>query len=184
MEVLGLMSSRWGGLANVWGIEMMNEPHYSISQDLLTQFYRDSYDAIRKHSTSVHVVMNSLYGPHDWTATVLPEPQYRNVVLDLHLYTVWSGITDIDSIVAETTRWGDEIRSLTPYYPIIIGEMSLGSSLSTYSSADRQREADSEMTSFQENALGFVFWSEKLQYVSEDWALVDAFPYVKDYYLV
>lgn len=72
---------------------MMNEPHWSLSQDTLTSFYRDAYTEIRKYSETVNIVICSLYGPHDWTAGVLPEPQYRNVVLDIHLYTVWSGFS-------------------------------------------------------------------------------------------
>lgn len=184
VEILGLIAAKWANVQNVWGIEMLNEPDWSISHDLLTQFYRDGYAAIRQHSDSVNVVMCSLYGPHDWTAQVLPEPEYRNVALDLHLYTVWSGLPDIDAVVAETARWGDEIRALTPFYPIIVGEMSLGSCLQDYTTAQRQREADSEMNSFQQNAFGYIFWSNKLEDVSEDWCFADAFPYIKDYYLV
>lgn len=66
--MLGLMAARWAKLPNVWGFELMNEPHYSLSQELLTDFYRDSYNTIREHSASTHIVINSLYGPHDWTA--------------------------------------------------------------------------------------------------------------------
>jgi len=183
VEILGKIAARWSSLPNVWGIEMLNEPHYSISHDLLTQFYRDSYYEIRKYSESTHIVMNSLYGPHDWTANVLPEPQYRNAVLDLHLYTVWSGATSIQQIVDMTTQWGDEIRALTPYYPVIVGEMSLGSSLgSQYTNEMRQMQADSEMKSFQNNAFGYYFWGEKLEYYSEDWSFVNGFSYIKTYY--
>lgn len=182
IDVLDMMAARWANEENVWGFELLNEPHYSLSHDLLTDFYRNAYDAIRKYSASTHVVINSLYGPHDWTASVLPEPQYRNAVLDLHLYTVWSGFTTIEETVAEGVRWGEEIRSLTPYYPIIIGEMSLASGLSVYTAQNRQEFADAEMTSFEENALGYIFWSEKLEYGSEDWALVDGYSYVAKYY--
>ena len=62
------MSARWANVPGVWGFELMNEPHYSRSHELLTEFYRDAYDAIRKSSPDTHVVINSLYGPHDWTA--------------------------------------------------------------------------------------------------------------------
>jgi aryl-phospho-beta-D-glucosidase BglC (GH1 family) len=184
VDVLDMMAARWSREENVWGFELLNEPHYSLSYELLTEFYRDAYNAIRKHSDSTHVVINSLYGPHDWTASVFPEPEYRNAVLDLHLYTVWSGFTTIEETIAEGERWADDIRSLTPYYPVIVGEMSLGSGLSTYTAENRQDFADAEMTSFEQNALGFIFWSEKLDYTSEDWALVDAYSYVKNYYSV
>jgi hypothetical protein len=117
--------------------------------------------------------------------SVFPEPQYRNAILDLHLYTVWTGASSIEEIVDITTTWGQEIRDLTPYYPIIVGEMSLGSSLGDqYTSEMRQMQADSQMISFQQNALGYYFWGEKLDYYSEDWAFVDGFSYVKAFYLL
>lgn len=119
-----------------------------------------------------------------YVLSVFPEPQYRNAILDLHLYTVWTGATSIEEIVDITTSWGQDIRDLTPYYPIIVGEMSLGSSLGDqYTNEMRQTQADSQMTSFQQNALGYYFWGEKLDYYSEDWAFVDGFSYVQAFYL-
>lgn len=182
VEVLGKMAARWANDSAVWGFEMLNEPHYSLSQDLLTDFYRDAYTAIRVHSPDTIIVMNCLYGPYDWTASVLPEPQYRNVVLDLHLYTAFSSYTDPNEVYAASTAWGEQIRYLTPYYPIIIGEMSLATGLSTEDESIRQQFADSEMSSFENNAFGFVFWSDKIQYTSEDWCFVDGYKYVQEYY--
>ena len=61
VNVLETMSSLWSSIPNVWGFELLNEPHYSISHDVLTNFYRDAYSAIRKYSDDTHVVINSLY---------------------------------------------------------------------------------------------------------------------------
>lgn len=183
VAVLGLIAERWASHPAVWGIEMLNEPAGDISHDLLTSFYRDGYDAIRAYDDAVHVVMCSLYGPHDWTANVLPEPQYRNAVLDLHLYTVWSGFTTPQQYYDAAVQWGYDIRYLTPYYPIIVGEMSLATALTDYTPEMRQEFADNEMTSFRDNAFAYIFWSDKLQYHSEDWSFVDGFSYIKDYFL-
>ncbi|CAE7796227.1 unnamed protein product [Symbiodinium microadriaticum] len=182
VDIIEMMAARWANVANVWGFELLNEPHYSLEHGLLTDFYRDCYDRIRRYSPSTHVVINSLYGPHDWTANVFPEPQYRNGVLDLHLYTVWSGFSSPDEYYAAGVSFGNEIRALTPYYPIIVGEMSLATALNPYTDEERQLFADSEMTSFEENAFGFIFWSQKLEYSSADWALVNAMGYVNTYY--
>jgi len=167
---------------------MLNEPGKwgnPIPRDILTQFYRDGYAAIRQHSPTVHIVMNSFVGPHEWIKDVLPEPQYRNVVLDLHFYTVWSGFTQEQQYYSQAEAWGRELRTLTPYYPVVVGEMSLatGGGFQNYSSEKRQLFADLSMKSFVENAYGFVFWSYKLRGETEDWAFKDAFNYVKDYYL-
>ncbi|KAL3801331.1 hypothetical protein HJC23_006941 [Cyclotella cryptica] len=183
VKVLGMISARWGANPAVWGIEMLNEPHWTISHDLLTEFYRDGYAAIREHSDTVHVVMNSFIGPHDWTALVLPEPQYRNVVLDLHDYAHHSGLTQEQDVMDRASYWGEEIRSMSQYYPIIVGETSLATELSPYSPQQRQRFADTAMTSFVENAYGFMFWSYRLGYDDSDWAFTDSINYVKDYFL-
>ncbi len=185
VKVLGMISERWGENPAVWGIEMLNEPGKwgnPIPRDILTQFYRDGYAAIRQHSPTVHIVMNSFVGPHEWIKDVLPEPQYRNVVLDLHLYAAFSDGHYNDM----ADNWGKEIRALTPYYPVIVGEMSLGVNFANFgnlSPQDRQIFADKSMTSFVENAYGFMFWSYKLRGKNEAWAFKDAFNYVKDYYL-
>lgn len=182
VEVLGMMAERWAKRDGVWGFELLNEPDWSLSHDLLTTFYRDSYAAIRQYSDDTHVMINSLYGPHDWTAQVFPEPEYRNAVLDLHLYTVWSGLSTPDEYYEAARQWGDDIRALTPYYPIVIGEMSLATALDPYTADQRQIFTDTEMTSFEENALGFIFWSDKLEYDSEDWSFVGGYSYLKNYY--
>ena len=132
VTVLGMMAERWANVPGVWGFELMNEPHWSLSHEVLTDFYRNAYVEIRKYSADTNIVMNSLYGPHDWTAGVMPEPQYRNVFLDLHLYTVWSGFSNAQQYYDEATRWGSEIRSLTPFYPVIVGEMSLATAMNPY----------------------------------------------------
>ena len=189
VKVLGMISERWGKNPAVWGIEMLNEPgkHGTdvIPHDILTRFYRDGYAAIQQHSPTVHIVMNSFVGPHEWISSVLPEPQYRNVVLDLHFYTAWSGFTQEQQFYSQAEAWGRELRTLTPYYPVVVGEMSLatGGGFQNYSSEKRQLFADLSMKSFVENAYGFVFWSYKLRGKTEDWAFKDAFNYVKDYYL-
>ena len=189
VKVLGMISERWGKPPAVWGIEMLNEPgkHGTdvIPHDIFTRFYRDGYAAIQQHSPTVHIVMNSFVGPHEWISSVLPEPQYRNVVLDLHFYTAWSGFTQEQQFYSQAEAWGRELRTLTPYYPVVVGEMSLatGGGFQNYSSEKRQLFADLSMKSFVENAYGFVFWSYKLRGKTEDWAFKDAFNYVKDYYL-
>lgn len=183
--VLGMMAERWAGEPNVWGFELLNEPGPGLSHELLTDFYREAYTAIRKFSADTHVVICSLYGPHDWTAGVLPEPEYRNAVLDLHLYTVWSGFTSWDQYMNEASvGMADQIRSMTPYYPVIVGEMSLATAMSAeeYTTERRQQFADAEFTSFVENAYGFYFWSDKLEYMSEDWSFIGAEKYVVEYY--
>jgi hypothetical protein len=60
--------------------------------------------------------------------------------------------------------------------------MSLATALNPYTSSARQQFADAEFNSFEQNTYGYIFWSQKLQYYSEDWALQNAIPYVEDYY--
>lgn len=184
VNILGMIAERYSNIDNVWGIELLNEPHYSLTHEQLTRFYRSAYEEIRRYSSTTHVVINSLYGPHEWTADVFPEPEYRNTVLDLHLYTVWTGAASIEDIITICDDWGDQIRALSQYYPVIIGEMSLASSLQGYTSDERQQQANHMMTSFQNNALGYIFWSDKLEYESCDWSLVDGYSYVEPYYMV
>ncbi len=182
VEVLGLMAKRWAKAPSVWGFELMNEPHYSLSHELLTDFYREGYAAIRKYSEDTHVVICSLYGPHDWTGGVLPEPEYRNAVLDLHLYTVWSGFTEEHQYYDEAAAWASQIRELSPLYPVVVGEMSLATAMVPYSAEQRARFATAEFNSFEDNAMGFVFWSDKLGYDSEDWSFEGGYSYIQQYY--
>jgi aryl-phospho-beta-D-glucosidase BglC (GH1 family) len=110
VKVLGMISERWGKNPAVWGIEMLNEPGShapggAIDHEILTRFYRDGYAAIREHSPTVHVVINSFVGPDDWIWSVLPEPQYRNVVLDLHLYAYFIRSPNIQDYYDHAAAW-------------------------------------------------------------------------------
>jgi glucan 1,3-beta-glucosidase len=187
VKVLGMISESWGKNPTVWGIKMLNEPgsygaEGPIDRELLTGFYHDGYAAIRQHLPTVHVVMNSFVTPNKWIWSVLPKPQYRNVVLNLHFHTPWSGYTQEQQYYNTAADWGKAIRALTLYYPVVVGEWSLATGRG-FPPKNTQLFADASMKLFVENAFGFVFWSYKLREKNEAWAFKDAFNYVKKHYL-
>jgi len=84
------MITRYGGRPNLLGIELLNEPSQFYSENnhtVLLQYYTDAYHIIRQHSATALVVFNELYAPlfSRWN-DALSEPDFYNVVLDLHLY--------------------------------------------------------------------------------------------------
>jgi aryl-phospho-beta-D-glucosidase BglC (GH1 family) len=182
LDVLDRMTGFYKKYDNLWGIEVLNEPHWSIPDPILLDFYHRAYTIVRRHSPTLHFVFNSLYGPHDRWANALPEPQYYNVVLDLHLYTVWSGFTNFDQHLAEARRMGEEIRYLSLFYPVVVGEWSVATGLASYTESQKQQFAAAEVNSFVNNAFGWHYWSYKLEY-SGDWNWLTIYDLVKAGYV-
>jgi glucan 1,3-beta-glucosidase len=78
---------------HVWGIQLVNEPApWGLDMALLRQFYLDGYEVVRRHlpADRVAVVVHDAFlGAQAWKGFMLP-PRYENVVLDVHLYHVFT----------------------------------------------------------------------------------------------
>jgi glucan 1,3-beta-glucosidase len=186
--VLERLAERYHTRPALHAIEVLNEPHWDIDIELLKKYTTDAYHRIRKYcrSEDVAVVYHEGFRSFREYTGFLVEPEYRNVVLDIHRYQCFAR-EDIDTDIyghmqkacIEWKKEADEIISeLGCTY---VGEWSLGLDLKIVSlwAEGPFNYALQEMDDFQmdvayrgyaaaqlitfEKYLGWFFWSYKTE---------------------
>ena len=78
---------RYGNRPNLGGIELMNEPQ-GVNLESLKKYYKEAYDAVRKHNPSAYVIMSN---PLDADSKVLLSfvKGFDRVVIDVHYYNLY-----------------------------------------------------------------------------------------------
>ena len=177
----------------LYGIEVLNEPRWDISTELLKEFTHRAYLRIRKHcrGTDVAVVFHNGFRSHNEFTDFMRPPDFENVIFDIHRYQCFDR-ADIDldiygHIQKAAIHWKNEsddiIRNLGLW--TLVGEWSLGLDLKTVSlwaegpfnhaleSMDdfqqevaRRAYGAAQLATF-EKYLGWFFWSYKTETTPE-----------------
>jgi hypothetical protein len=170
VEVVEKLAERYAKHQALLGIQVVNEPTgYKLST--LTQLYKDSYDAIRKHSKEAWVVV---YAHNADRAMPLNSYELHNLVLDKHEYACFGdgrsgppGQTyEHHTQVVET--WKKNLDKMNHLFPTILGEWSLchggGSALKLADWNKIQQDA------WQKSTVGSVFWTYKTMTDNARWS--------------
>jgi glucan 1,3-beta-glucosidase len=195
--VLERLAERYHTRPALHAIEVLNEPHWDIDIELLKKYTTDAYHRIRKYCRpeDVAVVYHEGFRSFREYTGFLVEPEYRNVVLDIHRYQCFAR-EDIDTDIyghmkKACIEWKKEaddiINELGCTY---VGEWSLGLDLRIVSlwAEGPFNYAPQEMDDFQmdvayrgyaaaqlvtfEKYLGWFFWSYKTE-TAEAWSFRD-----------
>lgn len=161
------------------GIEVLNEPHWTIDLKILQDFYIKAYHAIRKHTQSL-IVFHDSFRPEDvsWKP-FFKKNAFLNVAFDLHLYHCFDPkITHLDfnghiDVIQKRLSF---IKKVETFVRTIIGEWSLGiihdrlNHPDTFHKSVVQRALASLQLYTYEHAYGWYFWSYKIERNShQDW---------------
>jgi glucan 1,3-beta-glucosidase len=189
LSVLERLAERYASRVALHGIEVLNEPRWDIATDFLKNYTTDAYHRIRKHCRAEHVavVFHDGFRSYQEYLGFLTEPDYQNVVLDIHRYQCFvQADVDLDivgHIQKAAIDWKNEanaiIRELA--LPVYCGEWSLGLDLKMLSlwsegpfnhgqesmdafqlSVAYRGYAAAELLSF-EKYLGWFFWTYKTE---------------------
>jgi glucan 1,3-beta-glucosidase len=187
--VLERLAERYQSRPALHAIEVLNEPRWDIDTALLKKYTTDAYHRIRKYcqTRDVAVVFHDGFRPFREYTGFLKEPEFSNVVLDIHHYQCF-GADNIDMDIYNHIRtsvidWKNEadeiIRDLGQW--TYIGEWSLGLDLKFASlwATGPFNHTQQEMDDFQlniayrgyaaaqlmtfEKYLGWFFWSYKTE---------------------
>ncbi len=169
LNVLHKLAKRYYRYSNLFGIELLNEPHYNISLSVLKRFYQEGYKAVRDYSKCA-VIVSDAFRPLKWTNFMVKDP-YENVILDLHLYQCFAQRdkerTMPEHIEFTRKEWGKLISAVQKNRCAICGEWSLGIdplSLKGLTSSDKadyiKRYGQAQLEVFS-NLLGHFFWNYK-----------------------
>ncbi len=186
--ILERLAERYHARSALHAIEVLNEPHWDIDTALLKKYTTEAYQRIRKYCQpeNVAVVYHDGFRSFRDYAGFLAEPEFSNVVLDIHRYQCFVS-EDIDTdiyghIEKAAIGWKNEadeiINELGWAY---VGEWSLGLDLRMVSlwAEGSFNHALQEMDNFQldiahrayaaaqllsfEKYLGWFFWSYKTE---------------------
>lgn len=198
LDILGRLAARYSRHPALYGIEMLNEPisedlwmktrkNYppsdenrakgscAVPLEVLFDFYTRGYETLRRHLDEDKAVMfHDGFRLKAWK-DFMRGPEYKNVILDTHLY-LGMGVKARpgrdcemeDYIRAALIGYGDDIREMSEFFPVVIGEWCIAhypAGLDEYSpwkkTLSYRMISDVQLYTW-EKAAGWFFWSYKL----------------------
>ena len=141
LQTLERLAERYGKSPALIGIEVLNEPRWDIPTDFLKSFTVDAYHRIRKHTekNEVAVVFNDGFRSYREYQGFMPEPEFANVVVDIHRYQCFNPADlhmDIYGHIQKAAiEWKNEADEITKHLGLwgCVGEWSLGLDLKVVS---------------------------------------------------
>jgi glucan 1,3-beta-glucosidase len=130
LDIIEKLSKRYSNKKNLFGIELLNEPHFEIDIKILEDFYKKGYETVRKYcNDNVFVVISDAFRPNSWNK-FFKINKFKNIALDTHFYQCFTEENknmNIKSFFSKSKiEWGRFIRKTQRNVPIIAGEWSLG----------------------------------------------------------
>ena len=172
-QVIERLARRYRKNEALWGIEVLNEPKRGLIRNfILRSFYKKTYEIIREHcGEEVKFIISDTFSPKAWLK-FMPPPNYKNVVLDVHLYQGFSPKdmrSGLDYHLQKALQQKSKITSWQKHKPVIIGEWSLGSGRTTFAYPDKIKKqkllhlyATNQIKSY-DTAEAWFFWSYKME---------------------
>ncbi|RDX90984.1 hypothetical protein CR513_27098, partial [Mucuna pruriens] len=150
----------------------MNEPLH-VNLDSLKKYYKEAYDAVRKHNPSAYVIMSN---PLDADSKVLLSfvGSFDNVVIDVHYYNLYSSKFDNMSVQQNidyiNNERGPDLSGVSSSNALsFVGEWTGEMSKSGSSMEDYQRYAQAQLDVYSHATFGWAYWAYKCRY--EHWSL-------------
>lgn len=174
VEVIAKVAARYNNHPALWGIQLLNEPRWDVPMDILRDYYLRGYDACRRHvDENVAIILHDGFRLTEWK-DFMRETKYKNVLLDTHFYQCFSDDDKMLDVPGHLQRASvvraDQIKEMSAYFPIVVGEWSLGIEPEYSLKGMNKVQLDSAFRAFAgaqllayETAEGWFFWSYKVQ---------------------
>lgn len=198
LKVLERLAERYAQSPALYGIQVLNEPHWDTDTGLLKRYTLGAYHRIRRHCPPerVTVVFHDGFRSHREYAGFLQAPEFCNVAIDIHRYQCFArGDIDMDifgHIHKSAVEWRNEADEIIREsgYRVYCGEWSLGLNLKVVSlwAEGPFNHALENMDEFQmatayrgyaaaqlltfEKYAGWFFWTYRTE-TSPDWCYRD-----------
>lgn len=179
IEILEEIAKRYKGNKHFHSIQLLNEPFVSVDIDLIKDFYKRSYDRLRKILPDTYIVMHDAFRLHEWEK-FFTENNFSNVILDTHMYQCFDDYVkalDIDGHVKKALERKKILSDVEKYVPVIVGEWSLGLSPNKHITKDNMDEAMKKYASAQLEAMrdcaGHTFWAYRVKKSYSGWCFRD-----------
>lgn len=126
LTVVEGLAGRYAGHAALWGIGLLNESLRDVPKEVLAEYYRAGYEAVRRHcSEQVAVVYHDNWRPLEY-CSLFEGSGCRNMVMDMHLYQLFAPADRIlslpDHLIKAQVEQRNTIALAQRSVPVIIGE--------------------------------------------------------------
>lgn len=170
------------------GIQVLNEPRWDLPLEIIQSFYDESYKIIRSHlKDEQYIVFHDAFRLDEWE-DFFTSNNYNNVILDTHMYQVFSHRDKKRTIPELLHKVGiqryNELKPIQEFIDVVVGEWSLGIHPNALQQVTSPYQKDA-LYSAVGNALlvtfetvtGWFFWNYKLSDTSTrkhpGWSFVD-----------
>ncbi len=168
LQVYERLAQRYRGHPQLLGIELLNEPSYTLGRRSLRNFYEQAYGVIRSHCDArVAIIFHDAFRPTRWKK-LFKGPSYKHALIDHHYYQVFGWRDRHRSMRRQLRRpriLAKRITKLQKSHPVIIGEWSLALPNKTKKPAPEnvpQSYATAQLRAMT-SAAGWFFWSYKTE---------------------
>jgi glucan 1,3-beta-glucosidase len=159
---------------SLWGIEVLNEPGWTVNLTTLKQYYVDAYDVIREYNSEVYVGFHDGFRNYmvDSWKSFFQSNTFTNVFFDVHLYQTfgdgWSNYNIFDHVDFVHTNQFQTVHQYDNVVPLVVGEWSLGLQGNVYDGIApkdinliREAFGNAQLNVFNE-VFGWFFWNYKI----------------------
>lgn len=173
LKTLEYMARTYGQEPSLMGFEVINEPaaRYCRVRRLM-KYYDDAYRTIEPYlGNHVKIIVSDAFRPLHIAKKLAARPYHHKIVLDLHLYQVYSWRDrqrsfDRHVAIADETWW-DVIDRVQAYVPVLVGEWSAALPPRAYADG-RGSEAErvaayyhAQKGTFDDGAWAHAYWTYK-----------------------
>lgn len=166
------LSKRYKDEPALLGIQLLNEPHWDVDLQILQDYYTRGYHAVRNIlDENKQVVIHDGFRLAEWK-DFMRGSEYKNVILDTHFYQCFGDedarLSPYQHIHKAVVTRKEEIEEMQAFFPIIIGEWSIGINGQSLTGLDHlalqameRTYANAQLLAYNV-AAGWYFWSYKL----------------------
>jgi len=183
-----IASSKGIPIANIIGIELINEPN-PPSDHLLQSWYSSAIDSIRQLDTNIPIYLGECWRTLSYSYYIATRPSSSLTVLDHHLYRCFTPEdirTSADDHVRELANPAGKIFSMLTAASEKVGRAGGGVVIGEWSGAlnpgsfrglpnEQRRFVDAQLKLFENCVAGWFFWTYKKQNSGDTgWSFRDA----------
>ena len=170
IEVLSRIAERYGNYPQLMGIELLNEPHWTVPMSIIKDFYIRAYEESRKFlPLDKVIVFHDGFRIDEWD-TFARDHHFENVMLDTHMYQCFTKKDKERDIFAHLDqvrfKRKEALEKVNNAIPTFVGEWSLSLSDTSFGSVNKDyalRAYAATQLLMQEQAAGWYFWSYKIE---------------------
>lgn len=168
LAVIDFLASRYSNNTMLLGIELLNEPlATTVPVDVLTSYYANGYQTVRKYSATTYVIMCQRIGNADPHELYHINDAFSNIVVDVHYYNLFDDYfinktaqDNIDFILKNREPQVEALNS-TNGPPIFVGEWTNEWKVQGSSRSEYQHFGDAQLQAYEKASFGWSYWTLK-----------------------